>query len=156
MQCKLSRNITIPFNYKGAEAEITLKVELEKDEKDEYCNMYLVGAKVEKTFKDGKHVIIEAFQDEMKIIIDNMKIKIKIPNLLNYTNSTLYDFFICPDDLYKEGLESTLDAFIEEMKINVNNVLKDILFSLFDINLEKLKCEPEIENAKEIRIEKDS
>jgi len=154
MECKLSRNVTVPLRYRGAEAEITFRIELEKDEKDEYCIMFLVGIKVEKKFKDGDYLKIEATQNKMEITINRIKIKIEMPEILKYSENTALDFFVCSDDLYREGLESVIDAFLEEVKINVENAIKPVLFKLFDIDLEKLKCEPSIDNAREIKIEK--
>jgi len=154
MECKISRNVTIPLRYRGAEAEITFRVVLEKDEKDEYCTMFLDSIKVEKRLKDGGYLKIEATQNKMEIVFGKGKIRIEMSEMLKYSEEQALDFFVCPDDFYIEGLESVLDAFFEEVQINVNNAIKPVLFKLFDIDLEKLKCEPSIDNAREIKIEK--
>jgi len=97
---------------------------------------------------------IEATQDKMEITIGSAKIKIEMSEMLKYPEEEAYDFFLCPDDFYIEGLESILDAFFEQVQMNVNNAIRPVLFRLFDIDLEKLKCEPRIDNAREIKIEK--
>jgi len=154
MTDKNVRTIVYPYTYEGANATITLTVEEKIEDSEKVCNMEISKMTLEKHLKYGKYIKFEATKDEIEITIDEIKIKVKMPSILEYTEYMLYDFVLCPEDIYPEAIESTISAFIHEIRNNPVAMLLDIIYRLFDMDREKLKCKPSIDNAREIKIEK--
>jgi len=154
MAYKNERTIIYPYSYQGANATITLTVEEEIEGSEKLCTMKISKLTLEKHLKYDRYIKFEATKDEIEITIDEIKIKVKMPSILDYAESMLYDFVTCPEEIYPEAIESTISAFILEIKSNPVSTLFDIIYRLFDMDREKLKCKPYIDNAREIKIEK--